>query len=75
MSTCSTRRGGCVRSCRVAATGVGNPAFQKVPELAKGMQMLRPEPFAKMIVFLRSPAAKRGRTNNHVERADRKLRC
>lgn len=59
--------------CRRAAL-VGNPAFQKVPELAKAMQMLKPEQFAKMIAFLRSPAAKRVRTNNHVERANRKLR-
>jgi len=37
--------------------------------------MLKPEPFAKRIAFLRSRAAKRVRTNNHVERANRKLRC
>jgi transposase-like protein len=59
--------------CRRAAL-VGNPAFQQVPELAKAMEMLKPEQFAKMIAFLRSPAAKRVRTNNHVERANRKLR-
>jgi len=59
--------------CRRAAL-VGNAAFQKVPELAKAMNMLEPPQFAKMIAFLRSPAAKRVRTNNHVERANRKLR-
>ena len=59
--------------CRRAAL-VANPAFQKVPELAKAMNMLEPKQFAKMIAFLRTPAAKRIRTNNHVERANRKLR-
>jgi hypothetical protein len=59
--------------CRRAAL-VGNPTYQKVPELAKACQMLRPEQFAKMIAFLKSPAARRVRTNNHVERANRKLR-
>jgi transposase-like protein len=59
--------------CRRAAL-VGNPAFQKVPELAKAMNMLEPKQFAKMIAFLKSPAEKRVRTNNHVERANRKLR-
>lgn len=59
--------------CRRAAL-VGNAMFQKVPELAKAIHMLRPQQFAKMIAFLKSAAAKRVRTNNHVERANRKLR-
>jgi hypothetical protein len=36
--------------------------------------MLEPTRFAKMIAFLKSPVAERLRTNNHVERANRKLR-
>src|SRR4051794_13972152 len=36
--------------------------------------MLAPEKFAKMIAFLKSPACCRVRTNNHVERVNRKLR-
>jgi transposase-like protein len=59
--------------CRRAAL-VNHPASQQVPELAKALAMLKPEQFAKMIAFLKSPAAKRVRTNNHVERANRKLR-
>jgi hypothetical protein len=59
--------------CRRAAL-VGNPAFQNVPELAKAIAMLKPQQFVKMIAFLKSPAARRVRTNNHVERANRKLR-
>jgi len=59
--------------CRRAAL-VANTAFQKVPELAKALAMLEPARFAKMVAFLKSPVAKRLRTNNHVERANRKLR-
>jgi transposase-like protein len=59
--------------CRRAALA-NNAQFQAVPELAKAVKMLEPERFAKMIAFLKSPAAKRMRTNNHVERANRKLR-
>ncbi len=36
--------------------------------------MLAAEKFAKMIAFLKSPACRRVRTNNHVERINRKLR-
>jgi transposase-like protein len=59
--------------CRRAAL-VANLTFQTVPELAKALAMLEPARFAKMVAFLKSPAAKRLRTNNHVERANRKLR-
>ena len=34
--------------------------------------MLQAEKFAKMIAFLKSPAYHRVRTNNHVERVNRK---
>lgn len=59
--------------CRRGAL-LRNAGFAKVPELAKAMKMLDEARFAKMIAFLKSPAAKRIRTNNHVERANRKLR-
>src|SRR3954451_13311800 len=49
-------------------------AFLAVPELAAAIGMLAAEKFAKMIAFLRSPACRRVRTNNHVERVNRKLR-
>src|SRR4051794_29609479 len=45
-----------------------------VPELAAAIGMLAAEKFAKMIAFLKSPACRRVRTNNHVERVNRKLR-
>jgi hypothetical protein len=48
--------------------------FQSVPELAAAMEMLALEKFAKMIAFLKGPACRRVRTNNHVERTNRKLR-
>ena len=38
------------------------------------LEMLPTEKFAKMIAFLKSPACRRVRTNNHVERINRKLR-
>jgi transposase-like protein len=59
--------------CRRAAL-LRNAAFAQVPELAKALQMLDDVRFPKMIAFLKSPAAKRMRTNNHVERTNRKLR-
>jgi hypothetical protein len=49
-------------------------AFLAVPELATAIGMLAAEKFAKMIAFLKSPACRRVRTNNHVERVNRKLR-
>lgn len=59
--------------CRRAAL-VANAHFQSVPELAQALAILEPTRFAKMVAFLKSPVAKRVRTNNHVERANRKLR-
>jgi hypothetical protein len=59
--------------CR-RAVFVKKAAYQAIPELAKALDMLVPEQFTKMIAFLRSPVAKRVRTNNHVERANRKIR-
>jgi transposase-like protein len=45
-----------------------------VPESAKAIGALAAEKFTKMIAFLKSPACRRVRTNNHVERVNRKLR-
>ena len=49
-------------------------AFLTVPELAAAIGMLPAEKFAQMIAFLKSRACDRVRTNNHVERVNRKLR-
>jgi hypothetical protein len=51
-----------------------NADYQEVPELAKAMGLLQQDKFDKMVAFLESPAGERVRTNNHVERANRKLR-
>jgi transposase-like protein len=59
--------------CRRAAL-IGNQDFCRVPELAEALKMLEHEKFEKMIAFLHGPANRRIRTNNHVERANRKLR-
>jgi hypothetical protein len=42
--------------------------------LARALAMLPPEKFQKMIAYLHSPAGQRVRTNNHVERVNRRLR-
>jgi Transposase len=49
-------------------------SYQEVPELVKAMGLLQGEKFDKMVAFLESPTGERVRTNNHVERANRKLR-
>jgi hypothetical protein len=51
-----------------------NTSFLAVPELAKAIEMLSPEKFDKMMSFLYSAAGQQVRTNNHVERTNRKLR-
>jgi Transposase len=48
--------------------------YQEVPELVKAMNLLEGEKFDKMVTFLESSEGARVRTNNHVERANRKLR-
>lgn len=50
--------------------------FQAIAELAKALTSLEKSKFTKMIAFLRGPARRRRivRTNNHVERCNRKLR-
>jgi hypothetical protein len=53
-----------------------NPAFQGIAELTKVLELLEKSAFHKMIAFLRCPLKQRSsvRTNNHVERCNRKLR-
>ncbi len=53
---------------------VVNRQFLKMPELAKALEMLAEAKFVKMVAFLKSRASRRERTNNHVERVNRKLR-
>jgi Transposase len=48
--------------------------YQEVPELVKAMNLLEQEKFDKMVTFLECPAGTRVRTNNHVERTNRKIR-
>jgi Transposase len=50
------------------------PTYQEFPGLVAAMGMLEAKKFAKMIAFLKCPVRRRVRTNNHVERANRKLR-
>lgn len=52
------------------------PEFPAIPELAHALESLCKEKFSKMIAFLRGPAGqhRQVRTNNHVERCNRKLR-
>src|SRR4051794_27497798 len=59
--------------CRRAAV-VRDPAFRGVPELVKAMEQLGEGKFPKLMAYLRGPASRRVRTNNHVERANRVFR-
>lgn len=59
--------------CRRAAL-VNDPRYRADPDLAQALGMLVPEKFDKMMTFLHSPMAKRVRTDNHVERTNRRLR-
>jgi hypothetical protein len=59
--------------CRRAVL-VKTPDYQADPDLQRALQMLSLEKFAKMIAYLHSPVAKRIRTNNHVERVNRRVR-
>lgn len=63
------QQAGCRRNALIR-----NESFQEIPEFAKIVKMLDPEKFEKIVAFLHSEAGKQVRTNNHVERANRKLR-
>lgn len=51
-----------------------DPAYQQVPELKEVLGWLDEEKFAKTQAFLKQPPAQRQKTNNHVERTNRRLR-
>jgi len=59
--------------CRRAAV-VQDWEFQRVPELAKAMEQLSDDKFAKLMAYLKNPVSRRVRTNNHVERTNRMFR-
>jgi hypothetical protein len=59
--------------CRRSAI-VRDPAFRAVPELVKALEQLDEAKFPKLMAYLRGPASRRVRTNNHVERANRLFR-
>jgi hypothetical protein len=59
--------------CRRAALAK-KPEYQAIPDLVRALAMLEPKKFTKMIAYLHSPARQRVRTNNHVERVNRKVR-
>jgi hypothetical protein len=59
--------------CRRAAL-VKDPQYLADPDLAKALGVLSPEKFDRMVVFLHSLHTERVRTNNHVERTNRRLR-
>jgi hypothetical protein len=66
------------RSFRYAANQwaslVNTPEYLADPDLARALAMLTEEKFEKMTAYLDSPLGKRVRTNNHVERTNRRLR-
>lgn len=59
--------------CRRAAV-VRDAGFQAIPELAKAMEQIDEEKFAKLMAYLKNPLSRRVRTNNHVERTNRMFR-
>ncbi|MDQ3421293.1 MAG: transposase, partial [Acidobacteriota bacterium] len=59
--------------CRRAAI-VCDAEFQAVPELAKAIEQIDDEKFAKLMAYLKNPLSRRVRTNNHVERTNRMFR-
>jgi hypothetical protein len=48
--------------------------YRGVPELAEAMGLLEEGQYSKAVAFVYSPLAQKVRTNNHVERANRRLR-
>jgi Transposase len=60
-------------TCRRAAL-VKDPQYLADVDLAGVLGMLSPEKFEKMMAFLHRPKAEQVRTNNHVERTNRRLR-
>jgi hypothetical protein len=60
-------------ACR-RATIARDRAFLDVPELAKAIEQVDEEKFAKLMAYLKNPVSRRVRTNNHVERTNRMFR-
>jgi len=60
-------------ACRRAAI-VRDRGFLEVPELAKAIEQVDEEKFAKLMAYLKNPVGRRVRTNNHVERTNRMFR-
>ncbi len=52
----------------------GRPEYRAVPELARALEGLGRGRLEKTLAFLALPAERRQRTNNHVERMNRRLR-
>jgi hypothetical protein len=50
------------------------PEYQAVPELARALEGLGKGKLGKTLAFLAQPPSERQRTNNHVERMNRRLR-
>lgn len=48
--------------------------YKQVPELEQALGLLSADKFDKMIAFLERPTGQQVRTNNHVERTNRKIR-
>jgi transcription elongation factor Elf1 len=65
----SPHRARCLRAALLK-----DSAFQADPDLAKALALLTRDKFEKMIAYLHSPVGQRVRTNNHVERVNRRLR-
>lgn len=53
---------------------LGKEKYKEVTELQGAMEMLEEGKFRKMVAFTYSEAGREVRTNNHVERANRRLR-
>lgn len=51
-----------------------NPEYRAVPELAQALEALGQGKLEKTLAFLGQPSGERQKTNNHVERMNRKLR-
>jgi transposase len=51
-----------------------DPEYQAVPELAEALEGLGKGKLEKTLAFLGQPSGERQKTNNHVERMNRKLR-
>jgi hypothetical protein len=51
-----------------------DPKYQAVPELAEALEGLGKGKLDKTLTFLGQPVARRQKTNNHVERMNRRLR-